>query len=51
MLSQTQGSVVNSERFDVTVHPGFSEDTQLVYEGRGHESFGAHSSNLVIKFA
>ena len=51
MLSSTQGSVVNSERFDVTVHPGFSEATQLVYEGRGHESFGAHPSNLVIKFA
>ena len=27
MLSTTQGSVVNSERFDLTVLPGFSEST------------------------
>ena len=42
---------MNSDRFDVTVHPGFSCDTVLVHEGRGHESFGAHPSNLVIKFS
>lgn len=51
MLSQTSGSVVNADRFEVTVHPGFSEETKLVYEGRGHESFGAHPSNLIIKFS
>ena len=51
MLSQTQGSVVNADRFEVTVLPGFSEETKLVYDGRGHESFGAHPSNLVIKFS
>lgn len=50
MLSETTGSVINAENFNVTVLPGFSEDTRMVFEGRGHESFGAHPSNLVIKF-
>jgi len=48
MLSSTNGSVVNAERFQVTILPGYSEETKLVFEGRGHEAFGAHTSNLVI---
>lgn len=50
MLSVTQGHVINTENFNVTVLPGFSPETRLVYEGRGHEAFGAHPSNLVIRF-
>ena len=50
MLSQTAGNVVNSERFQIQVMPGFSPDTKLVYPRLGHESFGAHPSDLVIQF-
>ena len=50
MLSETTGSVVNADRMQVTVLPGFNEETRLVYERKGHESFGAHPSDLVIKF-
>ena len=49
MLSSTNGSVVNAERFQVTILPGYSEETKLVYEGRGHEAFGAHTSNLIVQ--
>ena len=51
MLSSTSGSVVNAERMQITVLPGYSAETELVFENRGHESYGAHPSNLVIKFA
>ena len=34
----------------IFVQPGYSEQTKLVFEGMGHESFGAHPSNLVIAF-
>ena len=50
MLSETTGSVVNADRMQVTVLPGFSEETRVVFERKGHESFGAHASDLVIKF-
>ena len=50
MLSETTGSVVNADRMQVTVLPGFNEETRLVYERKGHESFGAHPSDLIIKF-
>ena len=50
MLTETKNSVVNAENFQVIVQPGFSPDSKLVYERRGHESFQAHPSNLVIKF-
>ena len=51
MLSSTTGSVVNAERMQVTVLPGYSSETELVFENRGNESYGAHPSNLVVKFA
>ena len=51
MLSQTSSSVVNAERLQVTVQPGYSTETKLVFTGRGHESFGAHPSDLIIKFS
>ena len=51
MLSSTTGCVVNTERFPITILPGYSEETKLVFEGRGHESFGARPSDLIIKFA
>lgn len=50
MMSSTAQSVINADRFNLTVLPGFSEDTRVVFEGRGHESFGAHPSNLIISF-
>ena len=50
MLSETTGSVVNADRMQVAVLPGFNEETRLVYKRKGHESFGAHPSDLVIKF-
>ena len=50
MLSVTDGNVVNAHRFEVSVLPGFSEKTKLVYDRKGHESFGAHPSNLVVEF-
>ena len=51
MLSETQGSVVNTEKFNVVVLPGFGEQTRLVYPSRGNESFAAHKSDLIVKFA
>ena len=50
MLSVTEGSVINADRFQVCILPGFSESTKLVFEGKGHESFGARPSNLIVKF-
>ena len=49
MLSETKSSVIVAERFNVTVQPGFSEKTRLVYPRRGHESFAAHPSDLVVE--
>lgn len=50
MLTETKSSVVNAERFQVQVQPGFSPETKLVYKGKGHESFSAHPSDLIICF-
>lgn len=50
MLSETQGNVVSSERFNVIVMPGFSEETRLVFPGRGHQAFAAHPSDLIVRF-
>ena len=50
MLSETQGSVINADKFNVTVLPGFSEQTRLVFPGRGHESFAARASDMIISF-
>mmetsp|Transcript_31285 Transcript_31285/g.38692 ORF Transcript_31285/g.38692 Transcript_31285/m.38692 type:complete len:297 (+) Transcript_31285:28-918(+) len=51
MLSETQGSVVSADRFNVIVLPGFNAETRLVYPGKGHEAFAAHCSDLVVRFA
>ena len=51
MLSSTEGSVVEASRFEVVVQPGFSEETKLVYSRKGHESFAAHPSDLIVKFS
>ena len=50
MLSETPGSVVNAERFNVLVLPGFSPENRLVFPGRGHQSFAAHPSDLIVRF-
>ena len=50
MLSTTSGYVINENRFQIEVLPGFSEETKLVYKGLGHESFGAKPSDLIVKF-
>ena len=35
----------------IEVKPGYSEETVLRFPKRGHEAFGAHQSDLVIKFS
>ena len=50
MLSETESSVFNTEQITVVVLPGFSEQTKLVYPGRGHEAYAAKPSDLVISF-
>jgi len=51
MQTVTEGHLMNNDRFNVIVQPGFSEKTKLVFPGRGHESFAAHPSDMVIKFS
>ena len=51
LLSTTSGTQVESHSFQLEIQPGFGEQTTLVYKGLGHESFGAHASDLIIKFA
>ena len=43
--------MINAEHFNVTVLPGFSEETRLVFPRRGHEAFEAHPSDLIVKFS
>ena len=41
---------MQAERFNITVLPGYSEDTVLTFKGKGHEAFGANNSDLIVKF-
>lgn len=34
----------------IEVKPGFSDKTELIYKGEGHQEAGCATSNLVIKF-
>lgn len=34
----------------INIKPGYGEHTVLRYPGYGHESFGSHPSDLVIRF-
>lgn len=38
------------ENFNVTVQPGYTEETKLVFKGKGNEARGHGASNLVVKF-
>mmetsp|Transcript_6329 Transcript_6329/g.8146 ORF Transcript_6329/g.8146 Transcript_6329/m.8146 type:complete len:144 (+) Transcript_6329:469-900(+) len=38
------------ENFNVTVQPGFTEETELVFKAKGNEARGHEASNLVVKF-
>lgn len=38
------------EKFELTVQPGFNEETKLVFKAKGHEARGHQASNLVVKF-
>jgi len=38
------------EDFEVTVQPGFNEETRLVFKAKGNEARGHQASDLVIKF-
>ena len=50
MLAATEANEIKAERFNITVLPGYSENTVLTFTGKGHEAFGAKNSNLVVKF-
>ena len=50
MLAATEASTTQAERFNIEVLPGFDESTELKFAGRGHESFGANNSDLIVKF-
>ena len=49
-MVSTDAKETKAERFEVTVLPGFSESTELRFKEKGHESFGAKNSDLVVKF-
>lgn len=50
MLAATEASTTTAERFNINVLPGYSENTTLTFTGKGHESFGANNSDLIVKF-
>ena len=50
LLHSTDAKETKPERFEVTILPGFSEDTELRFKEKGHEAFGAKPSDLVVKF-
>ena len=50
MLAATEAFQKENQRLNVTVLPGYSEDTTLTFSGMGHEAFGANNSDLVVKF-
>lgn len=50
MLAATDASQIENHRLNVTVLPGYSESTVLTFTGLGNEAFGAHNSDLIIKF-
>ena len=50
LMVSTEAKETKAERFEVTVLPGFSEATELRFKEKGHESFGAKNSDLVVKF-
>ena len=50
ILVSTDAKETKAERLEVTVLPGFSEQTELRFKEKGHEAFGAKNSDLVIKF-
>ena len=50
MLAATEASTTTAERFNITVLPGYSEETELRFTGKGHEAFGANNSDLIVKF-
>ena len=51
LIDPSQGNTKPvAESLKIEVLPGYSEKTRLVFSGRGHESFGAHTSNLIVTF-
>ena len=50
LLFSTDAKETKPERFEVTILPGFSEDTELRFKEKGHEAFGAKPSDLIVKF-
>ena len=50
MLAATEANQIENHRLNITVLPGYSESTVLTFNGLGHEAFGAHNSNLIVKF-
>lgn len=38
------------ENFNVTVQPGYTEETKLVFKAKGNEARGHDASNLIVKF-
>lgn len=43
-------STVVDRSFKIEVKPGFSETTTIRFPGRGHESYGAKPSDVIVKF-
>ena len=50
LLVSTDAKETKAERMEVTILPGFSEETELRFKEKGHEAFGAKNSDLVVKF-
>ena len=40
-----------SETFSVEVKPGYSDQTVLTFNGKGHEAEGYKPSKLIVKFS
>ena len=43
-------SKIVSRSFNIEVKPGYGEHTTIRYPERGHESFGAKPSDVIVKF-
>jgi len=39
-----------TEKVTIEVKPGYSEETVLRFKHKGHESWGASASDLIVKF-
>lgn len=50
MQAATEAFTVKNQTMTIEIRPGYGEHTTIRYPGRGHESYGAKPSDLIVKF-